>query len=231
MNKKNGFTLIEILISITIASIFMTGVYSVLKTQIQTRKIQEQTLACQLNLRSAMYLIERDLQLAGYRGNLTTISTGFSGTCNATSVTFSYLMYTDDNIDNDSDGMVDESGERETVSYTLTDFDSDGDADDLTRTANGTTTAIAENVENIEFYYTETNDDSTTTPSTTPSNLALITSVQVSILVRSGKAVSGFSTGGRAYTTPSGDVWGDDENFSDGRIRRYETTNITCRNL
>lgn len=51
--------------------------------------------------------------------------------------------------------MIDEPGELSTVAYSLFDDGADGDMD-LGRTVDGAANpgAVAENIENIEFYYT-----------------------------------------------------------------------------
>lgn len=220
--KENGFTIIEILIAITISSLLAAGIYSVYRNQINTRKIHEQTVEVQQNIRSAMYMMDRDIRMAGYRGTVVNANPGFIDTSSEQALTFTYIAESD-GYDNDGDSYIDESDERLTVSYFFSDTDSDGINDAIIRTVGSDTTIIARNIENLEFYYTEAN-----VSTLAPVNLNQITSVKISIRARSRLPVPGGGAN-RMYETPSGAKWGGDGN--DGFIHRFETSHVTCRNL
>lgn len=66
-NRKGdaGFTIIELVIALIIASIVMTAIYSVYAAQQISYLTQEQVTAMHQNLRSAMYHMEREIRMAG----------------------------------------------------------------------------------------------------------------------------------------------------------------------
>lgn len=230
--------MIEILIAMAISAIVMSSIYSLFMAQVRIKRTQEQTAEVQQNIRSAMYIMEREIRMAGYTGTNpnTTVGAGFT-LATATAMTFSYVA-DNDGIDNDGNNDTDETGEMTQIQYAMYDSDGDGNADDIGRTVDGGTifaiSPVAENIEEIEFYYTIVDNagviSQTTTPAIPPANLSQIRSVQMSILARSGKSSPNTATG-KIYTTPSGNIWGDDENYNDGFYRRYITSNIICRNL
>ncbi len=226
--NNKGFTLLELLIAMLVTSLLMGGVYSVFNAQIRVATAQEETAAVQQNLRSAAYVMEQEIRMAGYEGTQSNIGAGFTA-AEAASMSFTYLS--------------DTTGDLTTVQYTFTDSDGDGDLD-INRIKDGTSGVIAENIEEIEFYYTMVDDDGTISNDThatpaDPTELRLIKSVQVSILARTAKTIQSIS-GARMYTTPAGTVWGNTstvgtdsvyEDYNDELYRRYMTTNIICRNL
>ncbi|GAB6096502.1 hypothetical protein JCM14469_27550 [Desulfatiferula olefinivorans] len=224
---KAGFTLIEIMIAMAIAAAVLLGVYSVFSGQVRAKSIHEQVVGVQQNIRSAMFQLDNDLRMAGYRGDLTNITTGFVAGTGPTSVAFTMLAAEDDEIDNDGDGETDEFGELATVMYALYDGDADGVADDLGRTMDGATLMVADNIEAIEFFYTTIDNTGAQAQSTAPAALDTIRSVTVSVLARSRREVPGGSTGGQ-FTAASGAVWGP---FNDNFFRRFETSTIECRNM
>jgi type IV pilus assembly protein PilW len=76
MNNKNqkrltdqGFTLVELLVAMLITLVVMGAIFLTFKSQQDTYVIQDQITATQQNLRSAMYLLTRDIQMAGYYTN------------------------------------------------------------------------------------------------------------------------------------------------------------------
>jgi len=72
LRSRNGFTLVEILVTIPLALLIMAGIYRTFKTQQDSYLIQDQVTVMQQNLRGAMYLITRDLLMAGYLSVLDT---------------------------------------------------------------------------------------------------------------------------------------------------------------
>ena len=65
MNKK-GFTLIELMVAMVVASIVMAAIYSVYRSQIQAHRTQQIVVQMQQNMRAALYLLEREIRMAGY---------------------------------------------------------------------------------------------------------------------------------------------------------------------
>jgi type IV pilus assembly protein PilW len=65
MNRRElGFTLIEILISLALASVVSTAVYTIFSVQHRIYLAQRQIAAIQQSLRTCMYLLEDDIKLA-----------------------------------------------------------------------------------------------------------------------------------------------------------------------
>ena len=65
MRKRNGFSLIELLIALAILGIVITTVYSVFDSQQKVYTIQDQTLAMEQNLKACLALIAREARYAG----------------------------------------------------------------------------------------------------------------------------------------------------------------------
>jgi len=76
MNTKNqkrhtdqGFTLVELMIAMAISLVVMGAIFLTFKSQQDSYIIQAQITATQQNLRAAMYILTRDIQMAGYYTN------------------------------------------------------------------------------------------------------------------------------------------------------------------
>jgi len=76
MNTKNqkrlpsqGFTLVELMVAMAISLVVMGAIFLTFKSQQDSYVIQDQITATQQNLRAAMYMLTRDIQMAGYYTN------------------------------------------------------------------------------------------------------------------------------------------------------------------
>jgi type IV pilus assembly protein PilW len=69
IKNNSGFTLIELLLAIALGMVILAGLFRTFKVQQDSYVIQDQVSAMQQNLRAAMYMITRDLQMAGYYTN------------------------------------------------------------------------------------------------------------------------------------------------------------------
>ena len=73
MTKKNqnnqGFTLVELMVAMAISLVIMGAIFLTFKSQQDSYIIQDQVTAMQQNLRAAMYMLARDIQMAGYYTN------------------------------------------------------------------------------------------------------------------------------------------------------------------
>jgi type IV pilus assembly protein PilW len=108
-NNKKGFTLIELMVAIAIGSIIMAAIYSVFISQQRTQINEQMTVAMQQTLRAAVYLIQRDIRMAGYDPT---------------------LIWGIDGVDNDGDAEVDEADEQQNDrEFDGIDNDGDGDTD------------------------------------------------------------------------------------------------------
>jgi type IV pilus assembly protein PilW len=108
--KKNmrrtdkGFTLIELMIAMAITLVVMGAIFMTFKSQQDSYVVQDQVTRMQQNLRGAMYVMTRDIQMAGYYTNFdkTSCLTDWDNDGNIDSG-FRPLIYARDNV-NDSGG-------------------------------------------------------------------------------------------------------------------------------
>ena len=148
MTEENGFSLVELMITVAISGVIIAAVYTSYTLQRKTSVAQEQVAAMQQNLRAGMLYLTRDLRHAGadLEGNTSHAScdAGGSGSAvspgfhTATSTTIGFSM------DLDEDGACDGTGEN--VTYNL--YTSDG-VQKLGRKSPSINAAIAEHIEEI----------------------------------------------------------------------------------
>ena len=67
--RTAGFTVLELLVAMALGMVILAGLFRTFKVQQDSYVIQDQVSAMQQNLRAAMYMITRDLQMAGYYTN------------------------------------------------------------------------------------------------------------------------------------------------------------------
>jgi type IV pilus assembly protein PilW len=223
MNK--GFTLVELVVVVVVSGIIMTGIYSAFKNQQDSYLAHEQVVETQQNLRAGLYIMTKEIRMAGYDGgnNTSHCSCGFGAPSSGTPVSPGILAVTanqlDISMDLNSDGDCADNDEN--LSYYL--YTSDG-IQKLGRRDNTSSApasqAVAENFENLEFVYL----DSTQTVTTT---LASIRSVKVSLLAKARNPDRKY-TDSKTYTTAAGIVWGP---YGDNFRRRFQTMTVKCRNM
>jgi len=235
MNNRSGFTLVELLISMTLVALVMTAVYSTYQSQQKTYVVQNQMAAMQQNARAAMFYMERELRMAGCdpTGN------AGAGVETAAADTIQFTMDItggeSDGKDNDSDGTVDEAAEDiypdglttgtdEDITYRLNDNDIDGDTD-LERTDNGVTRLIAENIDVLDFVYLDKDSAVLAAP---VADLSDIRAVQITVVARTSQIDNDY-TNSLAYKNKQGTTILAAQNDSFRRI--LLSTHIKCRNL
>jgi type IV pilus assembly protein PilW len=69
---ERGFTLVEVLIAMGIASLLLGSMYSIYTTSHKSFRVQEQMAEAQQNARGAIQLMTRDIAMAGYSTTPTT---------------------------------------------------------------------------------------------------------------------------------------------------------------
>ena len=235
MNNRSGFTLVELLISLTLVSLVMTAVYSSYRSQQKTYLVQNQMAGMRQNIRAALYYMERELRMAGCdpTGN------AGAGVVIANDNTIQFTMDItggeSDLKDNDSDGTIDEAAEDiypdglttgtdEDITYALNDNNADGDTD-LERTDNGVTRLIAENIDALDFVYLDKDSAVLAAPVADPSD---IRAVQITEVARTEQGDSDHSNSVE-YKNKQGTTILTAQNDSFRRIMM--TTHIKCRNL
>ena len=64
--KQDGFTLVELLVAVALGIIVLAVIFSTFKSQHDSYSVQGQVTMLQQNMRSALYMITQDIQMAGY---------------------------------------------------------------------------------------------------------------------------------------------------------------------
>ncbi len=166
-----GFTLVELLIALTVGAVLFAGITGILIHQHKGYVTRQQVAAMHQQSRSAMEFMARELRMAGYD------PTGLAG-AGIVTATPTTLQFTQDL---DSDG--DTGDANEDVTYELYDDDGDGDQDLGRNTPGGELVLVAKNVEALTLAYTLA--DGTTT--TTPADLSQIRTVDITFTVRTDR--------------------------------------------
>jgi type IV pilus assembly protein PilW len=216
---QQGFTLVELMVALTLTFVVSAAAYSAYKVQRQNAAIQEDITVLQQNIRAGLDLMALELRMAGYDPT----SSGKYGIVAADAGSLRFTADLCEDGGNPGTCVVNGESVTETYLYELYDSTGDGVNDALRRTPGGS--AIADNIEHLEFYYTLR--DGTETLAPTNSELGRIVSVRVSILARSSRPDHKY-TDSNTYRTASETVINPAErNYH----RRMLTTTLQLRNL
>jgi len=216
-HKSQGLTLVELLVALAMAALLSVALVATFASYSRTQTAQDNIISMQQNLRAALYLMGRDLRMAGYRGdNPATAPKAGVTDAKADSISFSFLN--------------EETGALSTITYLHYDSNADGMKDTLSRTmdADGPF-IISEDIDGVEFFYTLDGGGQSTAPATIGS-LDDIRSVEITILARTNRDDRNFSN--TATYTPASDnsnaPWGTN---NDGHRRRMGKSFILFRNM
>jgi len=105
--NKQGFTLVELLVAMAISLVVLSAIFFTFKSQHDSFLTQDQVSAMQQNLRAAMIMITRDIQMGGYYTNFDRYDhtmdwddlNGSSDPDGTDEETIRPLIYAHDNID------------------------------------------------------------------------------------------------------------------------------------
>ena len=121
-----GITLIELMIALVIGAVLMTGLFTAFISQHRSYTVQDQISTVQQSVRAGMSLMVREIRMAGFNPKLSPVT----GWLPLPSPWFGILAAGPNAItisfDLDEDGAL---GPGETITYSLADFDGDGDND------------------------------------------------------------------------------------------------------
>jgi type IV pilus assembly protein PilW len=179
---SQGFTLVEILVALTIISIVIASAINSYVGQQKSELSQTQLVEMQQGIRAAMYIMSSEIRMAGYdrhRAFSAGITSAGDGS-NGNPLTFTF-------VENDTDT---DTGSLATITYELYDASSDGD-NDIGRQKGGLKNAIAENIQSLSFSYL----DSGGAVLTAPVDLSAIRAVRIDI-------TAGLDAGAVDHTIP-----------------------------
>ena len=214
LKKEEGFTLVELMVAVTIALVVMAAVYSSYRTQQKSYIVNEQIIAMQQNLRAAMFYMSREIRMAG----CDPLGTGVPGIEENTSTMIHFTRDIRGDDSEDPDGEIDDT--HEDITYELMDQDLDGDMDIVRNTGDGDY-LLAKNIDQLDFVYLDAANNVT-------ANISEIQSIQITIVGRTERLDPGY-TDNKPYVNQQGDEILAAQN--DAFHRESLTTNIRLRNL
>lgn len=167
---EKGFTLIEILVAIAISGIVMAGIYSAYYSQQQSYRVQEQVAVAQQNIRAAMYLMEKEIRMAGCDPK----GSADAGIGTAQTSTISFTEDIGDGAGGDPNGIIEDPSEN--ITYTL-------NGTDLERNDQ----VVAQDVQALSFIYFDEDGNATAIPED-------VRSVQISMTAGTGSSQRNMTT-------------------------------------
>jgi type IV pilus assembly protein PilW len=183
--SDQGFTLVELLVALTISLVVMTAIYATFKNQHETYILQELVASAQQNLRAGMLFMEREIRMAGC-DPFNTAGAGIS-VANAGSISFT-LDYRGTADFSNPDGDSDDKNEN--ITYEL-------ENGNLVRKIPGPATQIiAENIGALDFVYLDGSSPPTVLnlnrTDTAAGDIASIRSVQITMVAVADRGLVGY---------------------------------------
>lgn len=246
----NGFTLLEIMMALTVGSLLTTVIYSVFISNSKAVALQMRKAEIQQNLRASIFIIEADIKRIGFNPmNLQEIHApkiiladkgvlSFQADINENGRSFSSVAYSGGNITSATDPK-----EEITISLGSGDDDGDGVADSppaklarrtFNENGNPYHLTVAKNIEVLNFVYLNNNGvavNGTASSMVYPvddSLLSEIKKIQLTIVVRSSTERRDY-VNSLIYLNAQGQEILSAQN--DGYDRTLLTKTIHCRNL
>ena len=181
LRDPNGFTLVELMVSMGIGMVILAAVTTTFMSQTRIYNAQEQINEMQQNARGALDILSRELKMAGYKPN----GGGFNG------VTYSTTQLRVQ-ADLNSDGAISTSSTaNEQITYAF-----DNGNEQITRAVgSGSAQILAEHISAFTFNYLDSAGAATTVS-------ANIRQVTISITAKTAKPDPNFTSNGgyRTYT-------------------------------
>ena len=244
-NVQAGFTLVELLVAIAMLGIVMTAIYSTFKSQQDSYVAQEQVVEMQQNLRASLYMMVKDMRMAGFNpskksnvgGVVTRLPSDDRTDANITKTNETHIAFT---LDRNFDGEINADDDDEQIAYRLY-IDAGNDIYELQKFKVGNDDdewlTVAENIDALDFEYRDKDGNYITQDVIDNPNVVYadglsfidsIRSIEIAIVARTGRQDKSFS-GTPKYFNQKGDEVLDAQN--DNNRRRFMSVTVLCRNL
>ena len=185
-NRASGFTLMELLVSMSIGMVVLAALAKTFTVQSRQNTAEEQVAQMQGNARAALDLMVREIQMAKYNPAGTAFSSAYGVTYSASQLEVK--------ADMDGDGTIStSSGSVEDIIYTR-----DAANNYITRKlGSGTAEIVADNITAFTFAYYDANGSAVTSSG----NSGNIRKVTINITARTAKPDPSYTTnsGYRTY--------------------------------
>lgn len=228
LSEKNGFTLVELMVAMVVASLVLTAVVSAYQLQVRSKNTQEVLTDMNETTRVALEVMINEIRSA--RLDPTTLANARFMIADTDQIRFS--MDIGDGASFDSDGDIDDANEQ--VDYALT---GTGHLGRTTAGADGVFDGsdiqqpLARNVDALNFVYLDAQNNVLATP-VNAANRPNIRRVEVTLVARAGEAggagYTGAHTDSTSYENQRGDVILAAQNDDFRRLRL--TTTVQCLN-
>ena len=187
LDTKNGFTLLEVLISMAAGSVLLGAVVSIFVLQYKTYDVQGQMTEMVQTARAALDMMGREIRMAG----LNTARTGFNGISYDPSKVQIATDFRGEKPKDPSDGDINDPNECITYCF-------DAKHLQIDRNTGGGDQPFAENVQSFSFEYLDGQGNTTTFP-------VDIRQVRLRITVRTARPDPEYTSNGgyRTYTLTS----------------------------
>ncbi len=181
---NSGFTLIELLVSMTIGLVVLAAVAKTFTVQTRQNSAEEQVAQMQQNVRAALDLMVREIQMAKYDPAGTAFPTGTYG-----------ITYSSSQLEIKSD-VSDGNGAISTAAGSVEDIIYAFDSANLRITrqlgTTGTADILADNITSFNFSYYDANG----TAVTSSANSGSIRKISITIIARTAKPDPGYNVNG-----------------------------------
>ncbi|MBW2570709.1 MAG: hypothetical protein JRE47_15455, partial [Deltaproteobacteria bacterium] len=204
------FTLVELLIAMTIGLIILTALSSTFLMQRKIYDVQEQVVEMVQTARAAMDMMSREIRLAGYAPTGYIPTGGTMQRSDPTGTNFVGIPYNagqlqiraDLNGDEDIINADESYDENENITYTYYDENSAYPYQIKRKTANGNFVSFAENIQSFTFVYLKADG---VTEITTSAENDDIRQIKITITARTAKPDPDYTANGgyRTYTLTS----------------------------
>jgi type IV pilus assembly protein PilW len=240
--NNHGFTLIELLVYVGIFGVVLGSILTAYQGQLRAHVVQREVVDMQQNIRAALYLMDREIKMAGYNP----LGAPGIGIITAEPHRLVFSMVPGINIDE-----IEDEVERAaallpiTVEYVLSNDDTANGINDGLEKNDGTPchllrngAVMALNIDALNFVYLDDDAEVIDTPdvggirAVAEADLGRIRAIQVTLVARSGEFASAFlgrQVDTREYVNQQNETILPQQN--DGFRRLMLSAEVKCRNL